>query len=188
MTVLQHQRIKGLIELYHIIENYDLDNIGPASYELRIGSALSPNEKRRYDIAIGEEFVIRPNSHVLLGTLEKVKMPNNMIGTMFLKSRFGRGGFIPWGQGMVDPGYEGSLTMSLVNLTQYPQILKGGDKVCHLIFQNLEGETERPYDGVYKGSEGAIGPAEKPMKVFGDVVNAAISGVASGLAQGAITG
>lgn len=188
MTVLQHQRIKGLIELYHILENYDLDNVGPASYELRIGSALSSNDKKGQEIEIGEEFVIRPNSHLLIGTLEKVKMPNNMIGTMFLKSKFGRGGFIPWGQGMVDPGYEGTLTLSLLNLTQYPQILRGGDKICHLIFQNLEGETDKPYDGVYKGSEGAIGPAEKRMKIFGDVVNATISGVAGGLAQGAISG
>ena len=115
-------------------------------------------------------------------------MPNFLVGTMFLKSRFGRGGFLPWGQGLVDPGYEGNLTISLLNLSQHPRIFKGGEKICHVMFQYLENDTEKPYDGIYKGSDGASGPKEsKPMRVFGDLVNATASGIASGIAQGAIT-
>lgn len=188
MTVLQHQKIKDLCENYCIIHNYDELCIGPASYELRIGSALTLADKNEYNIAIGQEFAIKPSSHLLIGTIEKVNMPDFLVGTMFLKSKFGRGGFLPWGQGLVDPGYEGNLTVSLVNVSPHPQILTGGEKIAHIIFQNLEASTDKPYDGVYKGSQGASGPKERPLLVLGDTVNAVVAGVASGLAQGVVTG
>lgn len=189
MTVANHQAIQKLIEEEGIFENYDIQNVGPASYELRIGSALSISNDIEYPIGVGEEFVLRETSHTLIGTMEKIKMPKYLVGTMFLKSRYGRGGFLPWGQGLVDPGYEGNLTISLLNLSQHPKIFVGGDKICHITFQYLETETDKPYDGVYKGSEGATGPKEKPpMKVLGDTFNAVVTGMASGIAQGAVTG
>lgn len=187
MSVLHHQKIVNLLETYHLMEDYDLENVGPASYELRIGSALNISDGVESTVEIGEEFAVRPNSHILLGTIEKVAMPDFLVGTMFLKSRFGRGGFLPWGQGFVDPGYEGNLTISLLNLSPHPYIFRGGEKICHIIFQNLEAATDKLYDGVYKGSEGASGPKEKPIKVFGDVINAGVTGIAAGLAQAAVT-
>lgn len=187
MTVLSNQQIEDLIDVDNLFDNYDKTCIGPASYELRIGSALSLSDNKSYKIDLGVEFAIKPNSHLLLGTIEKIRMPKNIVGTMFLKSKFGRGGFIPWGQGLVDPGYEGNLTVSLINFSLHPRIFVGGEKLCHIIFQRLDHDTNKPYNGVYKGSAGATGPQERPMLVLGDALNAGISGLVSGLAQGMVS-
>lgn len=191
--MLPYQDIRDRIEKDGLIENADLEAcIGPSSYELRIGSALNVGDDRRYDIGVGEEFALKPQSHLLIGSIEKIKMPKDLAGTMFLKSKFGRSGFIPWGQGLIDPGYSGNLTISIINMSPYPRIFSGGEKICHVIFQKLTRATDRPYDGEYNGANGAKGPKEKPMLVLGspirDLLNAGVSGLVGGLAQGAVGG
>lgn len=190
MSVIPYQDIKALIEEGQLIENADVERcIGPASYELRIGTALNLSDNVSYEIPVGTEFAIKPQSHLLIGTIEKINMPPDMVATMFLKSKFGRGGFIPWGQGFVDPGYKGNLTISVINMSPHPHIFCGGEKICHIIFQRTMGATEKLYDGVYNGAQGAKGPHEKPMLVLGtsirDVVTAGVSGLVGGLAQAA---
>ena len=193
MGVLPFQKIKELIEQDNLIEGADIENcVGPSSYELRIGTALTLSDNIVYEISKGTEFAFRPQSHLLLGTIEKINMPLNVCATMFLKSKFGRGGFIPWGQGFVDPGYKGNLTISVINMSPHPHIFTGGEKICHLIFQEIAGTTEMPYDGVYNGAQGAQGPREKPMLVLGtsikDIVTASVTGFVGGLTQGAMSG
>ena len=192
MGVLPYQKIKDLIDEDGLIENADIVNcIGPSSYELRIGTALSLSENKTYEIEEGMEFALKPLSHLLIGTFETIKMPNNLCATMFLKSKFGRGGFIPWGQGLVDPGYHGKLTISVINMSPHPHIFAGGEKLCHIIFQELAASTQKPYDGFYNGAVSAQGPREKPMLVLGtsirDVVAAGVQGLVGGVAQGFVS-
>ncbi len=188
MAVIPYQEIFRRIQDENLIEHADIDNcIGPSSYEIRIGTARSISDKVSYEIALGQEFAMKPMSHLLVGSIEKVNLPHDLCATLFLKSKLGRGGFMPWGQGLVDAGYSGHLTVSLINMSQHPRIFTGGERLCHLIFQELSAPTSSPYNGVYSGSLGAEGPKEKPMLVLGDMVNAGITGLVGGLAQGMIS-
>lgn len=184
MTVLPYQEIVRRIQDENLVENADIHNcIGPSSYEIRLGTARNASDSKIYDIRDGEEFAMKPLSHLLLGSIEKVNIPSDLCATMFLKSKLGRGGFMPWGQGLVDAGYNGHLTISLINMSPHPRIFAGGERLCHLIFQELTAPTSSPYHGDYNGSTGAEGPRERPMLVLGDIINAGVSGLVGGLAQ-----
>jgi dCTP deaminase len=144
-------------------------------------------------IGIGQKLVMLPQSHLLIGTMETVKLPKNLSADLALKSKFGRAGFLPWSQGFVDPGYEGTLTLSLVNLSPHPVILEGGQSICHIIFRYLTAETQAGYDGEYNGSRSARGPLVEDTNtlIMGNPISeklatAALGGVASGLAEGVI--
>jgi dCTP deaminase len=192
MGTLPHQEIRKLIQSKGLVEGADLDRcLGPASYEIRIGTAMSLADKQEYEIADGVEFAMKPQSHLLIGSVETVKMPEDLCADLSLKSKFGRGGFLPWSQGFVDPGYQGKLTISLINMSPHPVILTGGQPICHMIFRLLRSATQKPYSGEYNGSQGATGPKEKPMLVLGsplrDLVNAGVGGLVSGVAQGIVS-
>jgi deoxycytidine triphosphate deaminase len=191
MSTLPYQDIKKLVEQDGLIAGADLEKcLGPASYELRIGSAMSLTDRVEHQIALGQEFAIKPQSHILLGTIESVKMPNTLAADLSLKSKFGRKGFLPWSQGFVDPGFQGKLTISLINMSPYPEILTGGQKLCHIIFRQLKAATQKAYDGEYNKSMGATGPKERPMLVLGSsmggLLRAGTEGLVAGLAEGLI--
>jgi dCTP deaminase len=188
MSTLAYQHIKELIEEKQLISPADIDHcLGPASYELRIGSALSLGDRHAQQIEIGREFVMRPQSHLLIGTLETIKMPDNLAADLALKSKFGRRGFFPWSQGFVDPGYEGKLTLSLVNMSPNPVILSGGQKICHIVFTYLSASTEKGYSGEYNKSEEATGPKDNELSILGlplkDIAAAGAGGVMSAMTE-----
>ncbi|HEX8191681.1 MAG TPA: dCTP deaminase [Allosphingosinicella sp.] len=192
MSTLAYQDIKGLIDERNLVAPADPGCIGPASYELRIGSALMLGDRESKPIAIGQEFVMRPFSHLLIGTLEQVNMPDDLAADLSLKSKFGRSGFFPWYQGFVDPGYQGHLTLSVVNMSSHPVLLKGGMGMCHIIFRKLSGSTSKAYDGEYNRSRTATGPIGGGTLIFGaplgDLASAGFNGIMSGVAQGLVSG
>lgn len=189
MSVLPYQEIKKLISDKKLVEGGDLEScLGPASYELRIGSALDVMSKTEHVIPVGQEFAIKPQSRILIGTVETVKMPADLCGELSLKSKFGRKGFLPWSQGYVDPGYQGKLTISLINMSPYPEILSGGQKICHIIFHQLKAATQKPYDGEYNGSSGATDAKGGGILVIGTRLFAAgVGGLVSGVAEGLVS-
>jgi len=185
--ILSHQEIRALIAEKQSLEGSDPNCVGPASYELRIGSFRQG--QTTIPLNEGEDVAITPGGFVLLGTMEKINFDNTIAGTLVLKSSFGRQGLMSWSQGFVDPGYSGKLTIALHNLSGALFPISGGQKICHLIFMKLNAPTELGYAGPYKGSMGAT-PAAKSrglITIIGEKVVGAISGgVASGLTRSAL--
>jgi dCTP deaminase len=168
MAILPHQEIQERIETDHLIVNGDLGEcLGPASYELRMGSIRSIEGGTGTVLRPAEEFVIKPGASVLIGTVEEVHLPDDLAGMLFLKSSLGRAGYMPWSQGYVDPGYKGSLTIALHNFAGAIKIFSAHQKVCHLVFVKLSAKTTKPYNGPYSGSTGATGTKEKGPMVIG---------------------
>jgi dCTP deaminase len=118
MSILPYQEIQKRIDENQLVTNANKDScLGPASYELRIGSLrLFAEGSAEQKLETGQKFVMEPGASALIGTLEEVRMPADVAGFLFLKSSLGRSGYIPWSQGYVDPGYKGSLTIALHNL------------------------------------------------------------------------
>lgn len=144
-----------------------MDCLGPATYELRIGSIQLIEGGAETVLKPGEEFVMKPAASVLIGTVEEVNLPDDLAGLLFLKSSLGRAGYIPWSQGYVDPGYRGSLTIALHNFAGKIQIFEGHQKICHLVFIKLTSKTQNPYEGLYSDSRGATGTKQKGPIVIG---------------------
>lgn len=173
MSILPYQEIQKRIDADQLIANANKNLcLGPASYELRIGSVRqftegAPEQK----LESGQKFVMEPGASALIGTLEELRMPADLGGFLFLKSSLGRAGYIPWAQGYVDPGYKGSVTIALHNVAGKLQLFEHAQKICHVIFVKLTAETTNPYQGEYADSKGAVASKQKPTIVISASTN-----------------
>lgn len=167
---LVRQNIRERIRDERLVENTNLEEcLSPASYELRVGSYHDWSTNSRVDLQKGEAIAVAPNGFLLVGTVERVNLPNDIIGMMYLRSTYARRGFMPWFQGIVDPGYQGALTIVVHNLTGELVPIYGEERICHLVFEELPEPVEKGYEGAYQGSPGATPPRQAPtVKIVGE--------------------
>lgn len=102
----------------------------------------------------GRAFMLPPHAFALATTMEKVSMPEDVIGVAQGKSTYARVGLqvlvTP-----VEPGYEGHLTIGLVNTTDAFIPLYVGEGILQMMF--LQGSMRcatsyRDRKGKYQGS------------------------------------
>lgn len=107
-----------------------------------------------------EEFVLHPGDFVLGTTKERVEIPPDLIAHVEGRSSLGRLAIVVHATaGIVDPGYEGQITLELSNLGTAPVALKPDMRISQLTFTKLLTPAERPY-GHERGSkyQGQSGP------------------------------
>jgi dCTP deaminase len=136
--------------------------VQPASVDLRLGSSFQVFHNHRVsaiDLADlpgdlteqvvvddGKPFVIHPGEFVLGRTLEWVRLPDDIVARIEGKSSLGRLGLIVHATaGFVDPGFEGTLTLEITNLTRVPIKLYADRPIAQLSFMALDRPAERPY-------------------------------------------
>jgi dCTP deaminase len=101
----------------------------------------------------GDPFAIHPGEFVLGRTLERVKIPEDVVARIEGKSSLGRLGLIVHATaGFVDPGFEGTLTLEITNLTRVPIMLYAGLLIAQLSFMALDAPAEQPYGSAELGS------------------------------------
>jgi len=152
-----------------VIDPWDPDMVQPASVDLRLGDSFRvfhnplapaidldrPPEHLTELIMIrpDESFVIHPGEFVLGATLERVELPDDVVARIEGKSSLGRLGLIVHATaGFVDPGFAGTLTREITNLTRIPIILWPGKPIAQLSFMALDRPAERPYGHPELGS------------------------------------
>ncbi len=107
-----------------------------------------------------EEFILHPGDFVLGQTTEMVEIPRDILGMVQGRSSIGRLAVIVHATaGIVDPGYEGRITLELSNLGEAPVALKPGMRLLQIMFAQLLTPCEVPY-GEERGSkyQGQIKP------------------------------
>ncbi len=101
----------------------------------------------------GESFVIHPGEFCLGRTLEWVELPDDIVARIEGKSSLGRLGLIVHATaGFCDPGWKGTLTLELNNLTRVPIKLYPGLQIAQLSFMMLDRPALRPYGSPELGS------------------------------------
>ena len=152
-----------------VIDPWAPDMVQPASVDLRLGDSFRvfhnhlapaidldrPPEHLTELIMIrpDESFVIHPGEFVLGATLERVELPDDVVARIEGKSSLGRLGLIVHATaGFVDPGFAGTLTLEITNLTRIPIILWPGKPIAQLSFMALDRPAERPYGHPELGS------------------------------------
>lgn len=162
-SVLSDGTIRRLVEDGHIrVDPWDAGMVQPASIDLRLGESFrvfhnhraaaidldDPPENLTESVVVGEDepFVIHPGEFVLGRTLEWVAIPDDIVARIEGKSSLGRLGLIVHATaGFVDPGFEGTLTLEITNLTRVPIKLYAGRPIAQLSFMTLDRPAERPY-------------------------------------------
>lgn len=86
-----------------------------------------------------EPFILHPKDFVLGSTLEYLKLPLNLTARLEGRSTWGRVGLqVHSTAGLVDPGFEGSLTFELHNLGKLPLPLFPGIRIGQLVFYEMQ--------------------------------------------------
>jgi dCTP deaminase len=102
-----------------------------------------------YDIRIAHDLTLAGNTFSLAYSLERFRMPADLVATVHDKSTWARRGLAVQTT-VIEPGWFGFLTLELTNHSPHTVILKEGDPVAQIMFHKLLEPTEAPYNGKYQ--------------------------------------
>ena len=119
----------------------------------RVFDPRSPGDPGEfYECGESGSIVVGPGEHILLHTIEYLRLPSYIAGLVNLRSTWARLGlYIP--ATVVDAGFEGQLTIEVVG-SSFPVKLCPGDRFLHLILVKLGTPAMKPYEGEYSGQKG----------------------------------
>ena len=156
-SVLSDGTIRRLVEEGRIvIKPWDPSLVQPASVDLRLGDSFrvfhnhkvaaidlrdGPPAGLTEEVVVNAEegFVIHPGEFCLGRTAEWVELPDDVVARIEGKSSLGRLGLIVHATaGFIDPGWKGTLTLELNNLTRVPIKLYPGLLIAQLSFMGLD--------------------------------------------------
>jgi dCTP deaminase len=170
VSVLSDGTIRRLVQEGRIrIDPWDPGMLQPASVDLRLGRSFRVFENHKVtaidladppsglteqvEVKPDESFVIHPGEFVLGRTEEHVELADDLVARIEGKSSLGRLGLIVHATaGFVDPGFKGTLTLEITNLTRVPIVLWPGKPIAQLSFMGLDRPAERPYGHPELGS------------------------------------
>lgn len=112
-------------------------------------------------------FMLHPGEFVLGSTLERIGVPEDLVGRVEGKSSLGRLGLmIHSTAGFIDAGFDGHITLELANVASLPITLYPGMKIGQVSFMQMSSPAERPYGQGASGSkyQGQQGPT--PSRYF----------------------
>lgn len=165
--VLSDRDIKKAIEENRIVITPAPDfatQLGTCSVDLRLGNVFRVFEhsrhpyidpsKKDYSNAItkkvivrqGENFIMQPGDFVLAVTLERVKIPPNLMGRLEGRSSLGRIGIVVHSTASIfDAGWDGRCVLELGNLGRMAVKLTPGMRICAMSFEELTSAADTPY-------------------------------------------
>ncbi|MCQ3812776.1 MAG: dCTP deaminase, partial [Acidimicrobiia bacterium] len=99
-------------------------------------------------------FILHPGEFVLGSTLERVRIPDDLVARLEGKSSLGRLGLLIHSTaGFVDAGWNGRLTLELSNVATLPITLYAGMKIGQISFIRMTTPAENPYGSTEAGSK-----------------------------------
>jgi dCTP deaminase len=157
---------KGNIE----IMPFDFKNLGPASYDMALGSSLrifilKPSAYPVTDEADFNEltklieidksgYTMRPGEAVLGATEENVSLAPHIAGWLEGRSRFARLGLmVHISSPFMQPGINNREVLEIANLSPTPLTIFPGTKICQFIFEYCQGQAT--YTGRFKTQKSA---------------------------------
>lgn len=92
------------------------------------------------ELSQGQYFELLPGEYVIVSTLEKIKLANNLMGVLYPRSSTNRRGLSLDLTGLIDAGYEGPLTLPLRNNNREQTArLYPGERICQIVLEELTG-------------------------------------------------
>jgi len=176
--VLSKEEIRKCISKGDIvIEPFDENTLGPSDINFRISEnyARIKNIQEIMDLRNLEseiingkyftfeknkEYIIQPNEHLLIESIEYLEMPNYLTALIALRSTFSRLG-LSTPPTLIDPGFKGKIVFHLIG-SSYPIKLYEGIAVFKIIFLYVSSNTE-VYNGEYQNQKGVVLPKSYPI-------------------------
>jgi dCTP deaminase len=177
-VILSDRTIREQIDSGRIeIDPFDPSCIQPSSVDLHVDSAFrvfhnarhpfidvkqeQPDLTELVELKDDRPFILHPGEFVLGSTLERVRIPDDLVARLEGKSSLGRLGLLIHSTaGYVDPGWDGYLTLELSNVSNLPITIYPAMKIGQISFFRLTTAAETPYGSNRAGSkyQGQRGP------------------------------
>lgn len=173
MSILVDKNLKDAIATGTIlVDPFDPSLIQPNSLDVRLGNTECRYIAPGYNCVINpadeaprsvsrqvDKVVIKPGEFILVETMEYFKLPSTIYGEIMGKSSTGRLGIDVENAGLIDSGFEGTLTLELYNKTKsHTYTLPPGFPIAQIVFYPCD-EVETPYNmkstSRYNGQRGA---------------------------------
>ena len=110
--------------------------------------------------------MLHPGEFVLGSTLERIGVPDDLVGRIEGKSSLGRLGLIIHSTaGFIDAGFDGHITLELTNIATLPITLYPGMKIGQVSFMQMTTPADKPYGSGATGSkyQGQARPDREPL-------------------------
>lgn len=163
--MLSDQHIRRLFRRGLTIEPHDLEHLGPASYDVCLSDKFLIPRDGGYETVEGltqyDVFHLRPHQLVLACTKEFFRIPDDIAARVEGKSTWGRRGLlVHLTAGFIDPGFQGQVTLELLNVSAQTMQLTPGIRIAQVSFHQLSGPAARPYGSPKLNShyQGQLGP------------------------------
>jgi len=136
------------------ITPYDPKMLQPASYDLTVGknaATVPTNGDPRIDLEKTGVLFIPAYAPAVVWTREELRLSRSHVGRFGLKSRLARRGLTASVGVQIDPGFDGPLSVTLINMTPSPLSLSYEDDFLTLELEQLSVPASRGYEGEYQG-------------------------------------
>src|SRR5437660_4758737 len=159
------------------IDPYDAALLQPSSVDVRVDRFFRVFHNNRYpfiDVKVEQaeltelveveeetQFFLHPGEFVLGSTLERIRLPDDLVARLEGKSSLGRLGLLIHSTAaFIDPGWDGHVTLELSNVANLPITIYYGMKIGQLSFVQLSEPAASPYGSgklgsKYQGQQGA---------------------------------
>ena len=154
------------------IAPYSRSHLNPASYDVTLSPVVRvfKHTSEPIDVADVQEghtsrldmreakgrFVLSPGDFILGATSEVITLPETLVARVEGKSSLGRLGLVVHSTaGFIDPGFSGSITLEIANLSPRPVVLRMGMRIAQIAFTPMNAAPLKSYaqTGRYQGQE-----------------------------------
>ncbi|WMY96849.1 MAG: dCTP deaminase [Arsenophonus sp.] len=147
---------------FRVFQGYKVPYIDLSGKKNEVNVALDQIMSNEITLKYDNAFFLHPTELVLAVTLEKICLPNNIVGWLDGRSSLARLGLMVHVTAhRVDPGWSGNLVLEFYNSGKLPLALKPGMIIGALSFECLSGFAERPYsirpNAKYNNQKSAVG-------------------------------
>ena len=151
-----------------MVNPFDPALVNPASLDVRLGHTLLIESAEGLELVPyplhqhtqENPYLLKPGQFVLAHTIEAFHLPDDIAAQFMLKSSRAREGIEHLMAGYADPGFDGCMTLELVNSRQlHPVALWPGMKIGQMVFHRMAATPQRSYavTGRYNGHSSVMG-------------------------------
>jgi dCTP deaminase len=169
-VILSDRSIKEAIANGRLgIDPFDTNLVQPSSIDVRLDNKflVFRNTKRAFidvkqpaddlmeliEVGLDEPMFLHPHEFVLGSTIERVRMPDDLVARLEGRSSLGRLGVVIHSTaGFIDPCFDGHVTLEISNLANLPIALYPRMRIGQISFSLMTTAAELPY-GAARGSK-----------------------------------
>ena len=166
-SILVDWQIRDAVRLKTLeIEPFEPMNVGPNSYDITLDGdfvrfeyvsckyglydLFEPydpihRDDKYFNKTTTDVYHIYPQQVILGSTVEYFKIKPGFVAFVHGRSSWARLGLQIHAAGLLDSGWEGNITLEIVNFAPFPSSLRKGDKIGQVTFHPVE-RCETPYN------------------------------------------